>query len=47
MKGRSIVELGWHAGHPPHPVPNTGEAIAEGRAHFVDHCREVVRNHGE
>jgi mono/diheme cytochrome c family protein len=40
------LAIGWHAGHPPNPVPNTEEAIAEGRAHFADHCASCHANDG-
>jgi mono/diheme cytochrome c family protein len=40
------VAIGWHAGHPPNPVPNTEETIAEGRAHFADHCASCHANDG-
>ena len=40
------LAIGWHAGHQPNPVPNTEEAIAEGRAHFADHCASCHANDG-
>ena len=40
------LAIGWHAGHPPNPVPDTEEAIAEGRAHFADHCASCHANDG-
>ena len=40
------LAIGWHAGHEPNPVPNTDEAIAEGRAHFADHCASCHANDG-
>ena len=40
------LAIGWHAGHEPNPVPNTNEAIAEGRAHFADHCASCHANDG-
>jgi len=40
------LAIGWHAGHPPNPVPSTEEAIAEGRAHFADHCASCHANDG-
>ena len=40
------LAIGWHAGHPPNPVPNTEAAIAEGRAHFADHCASCHANDG-
>jgi mono/diheme cytochrome c family protein len=36
----------WHADDEPNPVPNTEEAIAEGRAHFADHCASCHANDG-
>lgn len=40
------VAIGWHAGHPQNPVPDTEEAIAEGRAHFANHCASCHANDG-
>jgi mono/diheme cytochrome c family protein len=40
------LAIGWHARHPPNPVPNTEEAIAEGRTHFADHCASCHANDG-
>src|SRR5712692_4838167 len=40
------LAIGWHAGHPPNPVPNTEDSIAEGRAHFADHCASCHANDG-
>lgn len=40
------LAIGWHAGHPPNPVRNTEESIAEGRAHFADHCASCHANDG-
>ncbi len=40
------LAIGWHTGHEPNPVPNTEEAIAEGRAHFADHCASCHANDG-
>jgi mono/diheme cytochrome c family protein len=40
------LAIGWHAGHQPNPVPNTEESIAEGRAHFADHCAICHANDG-
>src|SRR6202795_1484681 len=40
------LAIGWHAGQPPNPVPNTEETIAEGRAHFADHCASCHANDG-
>ena len=40
------LAIGWHAGHPQNPVPDTEAAIAEGRAHFADHCASCHANDG-
>ncbi|SRR6266852_6171345 len=40
------LAIGWHAGDQPNPVPNTEESIAEGRAHFADHCAVCHANDG-
>src|SRR5712691_5515204 len=40
------LAIGWHAGHPPNPVPNTEDSIAKGRAHFADHCAVCHANDG-
>jgi mono/diheme cytochrome c family protein len=40
------LAIGWHAEHPPKPVPNTDETVAEGRAHFADHCASCHANDG-
>src|SRR5258706_1682763 len=40
------LAIGWHAGHQVNPVPNTEEALAEGRAHFADHCASCHANDG-
>ncbi len=40
------LAIGWHARHDPNPVPNTEEAVAEGRAHFADHCASCHANDG-
>jgi mono/diheme cytochrome c family protein len=40
------LAIGWHAGHQPNPVPNTEESIADGRAHFADHCASCHANDG-
>lgn len=36
----------WHAPDQPNPAPNTEEALAEGRAHFADHCASCHANDG-
>jgi mono/diheme cytochrome c family protein len=40
------LAIGWHAGHQANPVPNTEDSIAEGRAHFADHCAVCHANDG-
>jgi len=40
------LAIGWHARHDPNPVPNTEDAVAEGRAHFADHCASCHANDG-
>ena len=40
------LAIGWHAGHQANPVPNTEEVLAEGRAHFADHCASCHANDG-
>jgi mono/diheme cytochrome c family protein len=40
------LAIGWHAGHPANPVPNSEAALAEGRAHFADHCASCHANDG-
>ena len=40
------LAIGWHARHQLNPVPDTPESIAEGRAHFADHCASCHANDG-
>ena len=40
------LAVGWHAAHQPNPVPHTEEALAQGRAHFADHCASCHANDG-
>ena len=40
------LAIGWHASHQANPVPNTEEVLAEGRAHFADHCASCHANNG-
>lgn len=40
------LAIAWHATDVPNPVPKTDEAIAEGRAHFADHCASCHGNNG-
>jgi mono/diheme cytochrome c family protein len=40
------LAIGLHARHQPNPVPNTEDSIAEGRAHFADHCAVCHANDG-
>ena len=43
--GRDLI-IGWHAPNSPNPVPSSKETIAEGRAHFADHCASCHANDG-
>ena len=36
----------WHAPDQQNPVPNTEQTLAEGRAHFADHCASCHANDG-
>jgi mono/diheme cytochrome c family protein len=38
--------IGWHTGHQANPVPDTEETLAQGRAHFADHCASCHANDG-
>jgi len=40
------LAIGWHSSHADNTVPRTEEAIAEGRAHFADHCASCHANDG-
>ncbi|MBI4485373.1 MAG: c-type cytochrome [Acidobacteria bacterium] len=40
------LAIGWHSSHAENPVPRTEEVIAEGRAHFADHCASCHANDG-
>jgi len=40
------LAIAWHAPSAANPVPKTEEAIAEGRAHFADHCASCHGNDG-
>ena len=42
---RKII-IGWHARRYVNPVPKSDEAIADGRAHFADHCASCHANDG-
>lgn len=42
---RDLV-IGWHGRKHVNPVPRTEEAIADGRAHFADHCATCHANDG-
>ncbi len=42
---RNIV-IGWHGRSHRNPVPASEEAIADGRAHFADHCASCHANDG-
>lgn len=38
--------IGWHSGSRRNPLPASEETIAEGRAHFADHCASCHANDG-
>lgn len=40
------LAIGWHARRQANPIPNTEEAVGEGRAHFADHCASCHANDG-
>ena len=42
---RDLV-IGWHANALRNPVPTSDEVIADGRAHFADHCASCHANDG-
>lgn len=42
---RNLV-IGWHGRTHRNPLPKSAEAIAEGRAHFADHCASCHANDG-
>ena len=42
---RDLV-IGWHANELRNPVPMDDEVIADGRAHFADHCASCHANDG-
>lgn len=42
---RNIV-VGWHGGQHRNPVARSSEVIADGRAHFADHCASCHANDG-
>jgi mono/diheme cytochrome c family protein len=42
---RNIV-IGWHARNLRNPIPTSDEAVADGRAHFADHCASCHANDG-
>ena len=43
--GRDLI-IGWHAPNSPNPLPRSQEVIADGRAHFADHCASCHANDG-
>lgn len=43
VRNQAIV---WHAPDQQNPVPDNEESIAEGRAHFADHCAVCHANDG-
>ena len=40
------MAIAWHAPDRQNPVPNSDHAVAEGRAHFADHCASCHDNDG-
>ncbi len=40
------MALAWHTDDIPNPVPPSAEVIAQGRAHFADHCASCHANNG-
>ena len=36
----------WHAPDQPNPLANSEQTVAEGRAHFADHCASCHANNG-
>ena len=40
------MAIAWHAGTRTNPTPMTDEVIAQGRAHFADHCASCHANDG-
>jgi len=40
------MAIAWHAPDQQNPVPNSEQAIAEGREHFADHCASCHANDG-
>ena len=40
------MAIAWHTPNVLNPVPRTPEVIAEGRAHFADHCASCHANNG-
>ena len=42
---RDLV-IGWHANALRNPVPTSDDVIADGRAHFADHCASCHANDG-
>lgn len=40
------MAISWHAPDQQNPVPNSEQAVAEGRAHFADHCASCHANDG-
>jgi mono/diheme cytochrome c family protein len=40
------MALAWHTDTIPNPVPPSADVIAQGRAHFADHCASCHANNG-
>ena len=40
------LAIAWHAPRAENPVPQTQDAVADGRAHFADHCASCHGNDG-
>ena len=40
------MAIAWHAPDQQNPVPSTDQTVAEGRAHFADHCASCHANDG-
>lgn len=45
-RGVRDMALAWHTEDIPNPVPPSAAVIAQGRAHFADHCASCHANNG-
>ena len=45
LRARNLT-IGWHAKNIKNPTQSTQEVLAEGRAHFADHCATCHANDG-